>query len=31
MPDYCKDALNDLYTDYPAYGPTTISWDEFLN
>ena len=30
MPDYCKDSLNDLYTDYPAYGPTTISWDEFL-
>lgn len=30
MPDYCKDALNDLYTDYPAYGPTTISWDEFI-
>ena len=30
MPDYCKDALNDLYTDYPAYGPTTIGWEEFL-
>lgn len=30
VPDYCWNYLESLYTDYPAYGPCTISWDEFL-
>lgn len=30
MPDYCWDYLDSLYTDYPAYGPCTMSWDAFL-
>lgn len=30
IPDYCWDYLYSLYTDSPAYGPCTMSWDEFL-
>lgn len=31
IPDHCWDYLDSLYTDHPAYGPCTMSWDEFLN
>ena len=30
IPDYCWNYLDSLYTSHPAYGPCTISWDEFL-
>lgn len=30
MPEYCKRHLQSLYPDYPAYGPSTIAWEEFL-
>ena len=30
IPDYCWDYLDGLYTDHPAYGPCTLSWDQFL-
>lgn len=30
MPAYCKQYLHSLYPDYPAYGPSTITWEEFL-
>ena len=30
MPDYCWNYLESLYTDYPAYGPCTMSWDTFI-
>lgn len=30
MPDYCWDYMDSLYSDYPAYGPCTMSWDAFL-
>lgn len=30
IPDYCWEYLDSLYTDHPAYGPCTLSWDEFL-
>lgn len=30
LPDYSWDFLNSQYTDYPAYGPCTMTWDDFL-
>lgn len=30
IPDYSWDFLDSNYTDHPAYGPCTMSWDEFL-
>ena len=27
LPDYCWNYLESLYTDYPAYGPYTMSWE----
>jgi len=30
LPDYCWNYLDSLYSDYPAYGPCTMSWEEFL-
>lgn len=30
LPDYCWNYLESLYSDYPAYGPCTMSWNEFL-
>ena len=31
LPDYCWNYLESLYTDYPAYGPYTMSWDAFIS
>lgn len=31
IPDYCMEYLNSLYSDYPAYGPCTMSWDSFIS
>lgn len=30
IPDYSWKYIDSHYTDYPAYGPCTLSWDEFL-
>ena len=30
LPDYCWNYLESLYTDYPAYGPYTMSWEAFM-
>lgn len=30
IPDYVQDHIDSLYTDDPAHGPRTMSWDEFL-
>ena len=30
-PDYCRKYINSLYPDHPAYGPCTMSWEEFLD
>ncbi|WP_432618586.1 AMP-binding protein, partial [Butyricicoccus sp.] len=31
IPDYCWDYIDSLYSDDPAYGPCTMSWDAFLS
>ena len=31
LPGYCWNYLESLYTDYPAYGPYTMSWDAFIS
>lgn len=30
IPEYSMEYIQSLYTEYPAYGPCTMNWEEFL-